>query len=297
MLIKILIILGVLLRVAFVTLIERKILGYIQWRKGPNKLGLIGLLQPIRDAIKLFSREKINFFFLNMFVFYMIPLLSLVLIIIFWFIVRNDKLILGKRIEYEVLILIIISRLGVYVIILRGWASNSKYALLGAYRGVAQVISYEVNFSFVILRIFLFRGSLKIWELKEFQVRNMIIFIGEIVVYLIWIVIILAETNRTPFDLSEGESELVSGFNVEYGGVRFAILFIAEYGNILFIRWITRIIFFSGKIEIIIMLVCVILVIRGTLIRYRYDKLMILSWKYILPFVILNFFFLVIIVI
>lgn len=267
----------ILIRVAFVTLIERKVLGYIQYRKGPNKLGFVGILQPISDAIKLFSKEKINFYFINSVYFYLTPMVSLVLILIFWLIIRLDKWGIGAGIEFEFLLIIIISRIGVYIIILRGWASNSKYALLGAYRGVAQVISYEVNFSFLILRVFLFSGSLKMWELKNFQVESLRLIFGLAVRFFCWLVILLAETNRTPFDLSEGESELVSGFNVEYGGVSFAILFIAEYGNILFIRWVRSYLFFSGERVLFMAVVLIILIIRGTFIRYRYDKLIILS--------------------
>lgn len=288
-LIKIFVIFTVLISIAFITLLERKILGYVQIRKGPNKIGFLGILQPVADAIKLFSKGEIKNFNINMLIFNIIPLISLILILIYWLIVEIRSINRGYEVEYVLVFLLVISSLSVYVVIFRGWASNSKYAILGSYRGVAQIISYEVSLSFLIFRIFIIGGSLKLYEIKKIQVEGNIFILSLFIIFIYWMVIMLAETNRTPFDLTEGESELVSGFNVEYGGFNFAVLFIAEYGNIFFISWLTRLMFFKISLVIVLFILFLVLVVRGTLIRYRYDKLIILSWQKILPFIILNF--------
>lgn len=283
----------VLVRVAFVTLLERKILGYVQIRKGPNKVGFIGVLQPFADAVKLFSKENNFLVWYNIIIYYMSPILALILIILFWIVFPWESC-WGRR--YEFLLILLISRLGVYVILGAGWASNSKYALLGAYRGVAQTISYEVGFSFILLGVLLLSGGYYVRLLLKAQ-EGFLFFFGLWNLLILWLVTILAETNRTPFDFSEGESELVSGFNVEYGGGGFALLFMAEYGNIIFIRAITRVIFFGGVGSFCWKLICVVvfyLWLRGTLARFRYDNLMILAWKVVLPFRIFLLIFIVV---
>jgi len=166
---------------------------------------------------------------------------------------------MGRVINYELVLILIISRLRVYIILFSGWASNSKYALLGAYRGVAQTISYEVRFSFILLRLVLLRRNFKLKGFEDLQNKSFWVFFGFYILFIIWLLVILAETNRSPFDLLEGESELVSGFNVEFGGVSFAILFIAEYGNIIFFSWVTRKLFFCNRGIFIIKILIIIL--------------------------------------
>nr|YP_010954460.1 NADH dehydrogenase subunit 1 [Tropilaelaps mercedesae]WMV02023.1 NADH dehydrogenase subunit 1 [Tropilaelaps mercedesae] len=294
--VKVFMVICVLLSVAFLTLIERKILGYIQKRKGPNKVGFVGLLQPFADALKLVTKEFMNFYFINKIIFYFMPVVSLILMMMFWFMISLSFS--WKVVSmYELILIMVISSLGVYVIIFMGWSSNSKYALLGAYRGVSQMISYEVCLSFLILGVILFSGSYLVEKISYFQKMGGSMILSFFLLFMLWLVIILAEVNRTPFDLSEGESELVSGFNVEYGGVMFALFFISEYGNILFMSWLTVSVFFSTMGIFLInffIVFSLILIIRGTLIRYRYDYLMMLAWKVILPFsilVVMIFFF------
>lgn len=289
MVFKLILVLVILLNVALVTLLERKLLGYIQMRKGPTKVGFVGLFQPFADAVKLFSKEKRNFFFGNKVLFFMSPVISLIYMLIYWISISYTKFFRKQEVEYVFVLLIVISSLRVYVIIFAGWRSNSKYALLGAYRGVAQTISYEVTFSFLAISYFIYSASLTLGGIINLQ-EHFWTYWGIFDLFLMWIIVILAETNRTPFDLSEGESELVSGFNIEYGGVGFAILFIAEYGNIIFIRWLTSVLFFNGNLALFIGVIIFILMVRGTYIRYRYDCLISLSWKSILPYRIICFY-------
>lgn len=185
-----------------------------------------------------------------------------------------------------------ISRIRGYTILWRGWSSNSKYSLIGSYRGFAQVISYEVRIAIIIIRVCLIRQTYGIFSLLTIQ-ENWILILSFSFLFLLWILICLAETNRSPFDLAEGESELVSGFNIEYGSWLFALIFISEYGMIIAISLLTNYIFFGFKIlRNIIMLVIIIIfiIIRGTYVRYRYDKLIIIAWKVILPQTIFTFF-------
>nr|UNO53701.2 NADH dehydrogenase subunit 1 [Ixodes ovatus] len=283
-------VLCVLVSVAFFTLLERKILGYIHIRKGPNKVGLMGVFQPFSDAIKLFSKEMNLMFYINMIFYVFSSLASLVLMMVLWLLFKweyNQILI-----EYGMVFLLCVSSLSVYVILYGGWSSNSKYALLGAYRGVAQVISYEVSLSLLLISLIFFCGSFNIVKIEFFQ-NIWIVMLGFFNMFIVWLVTCFAETNRSPFDLSEGESELVSGFNIEYGSWNFAILFMAEYGNIILISLITSNLFF-GSMGIlasnVIFIMVLFILIRGTLVRYRYDKLMMLAWKVILPFSIIMIF-------
>nr|UNO53649.2 NADH dehydrogenase subunit 1 [Ixodes kuntzi] len=284
-------ILCVLVSVAFFTLLERKILGYIHIRKGPNKVGFLGIFQPFGDALKLFSKEMSFMFYMNMLLYVFSSMVSLILMLLFWFLYKwsyNQILI-----DYGLIFLLCVSSLSVYVILLGGWASNSKYSLLGAYRGVAQVISYEVSFSFLIVILIFLCGSYNMMKIANFQEYWMII-LGFFNLFILWMVTCFAETNRSPFDLSEGESELVSGFNIEYGSWNFAVLFMAEYGNIILMSVVTSNLFFGymGFLYLnVIILMMLFIMIRGTLVRYRYDKLMMLSWKVILPYSILMIFF------
>uniref|UniRef100_UPI0030E20B41 NADH dehydrogenase subunit 1 n=1 Tax=Poecilochirus davydovae TaxID=3128885 RepID=UPI0030E20B41 len=279
-------VLCVLVSVAFVTLLERKILGYIQVRKGPNKVGFMGILQPFADAVKLFTKENNFLIWYNSIMYYMVPVVSLLLMLLFWVVFPWES---DLGVGYELMAVLVISSLGVYVILGGGWASNSKYALLGAYRGVAQTISYEVGFSFILLGVLIFSSSYNLIDLSLPQ-EKLVFFVGLWNLFMLWLVTVLAETNRTPFDFAEGESELVSGFNIEYGGGGFAILFMAEYGNIIFMSMLTSVMFFGGVGVMcwkMMLVVIFYLWIRGTLARFRYDNLMMLAWKTILPYSIL----------
>nr|AHF21599.1 NADH dehydrogenase subunit 1 [Allothyrus sp. LamingtonNP-QMS95173] len=289
----IMILVCVLVSVAFYTLLERKVLGYIQLRKGPNKVGIIGILQPFSDAVKLFMKEQNFLFIYNMLIYLMVPVLALFLMLLFWLIFPWSFF--QMEMDYGLVMMLCISSLGVYVILGGGWASNSKYSLLGAYRGVAQVISYEVSMSMILIGIVMFISSYNLNLIINFQ-KSLWMLFGFIFSFSIWIVTGLAETNRTPFDFAEGESELVSGFNVEYSGGGFAMLFMAEYGNMIFMSMVTAIMFFGGKgffMMKIMLIMFLFLWVRGTFARYRYDNLMMLAWKIILPYSIFVLFFMV----
>ncbi|NP_758885.2 NADH dehydrogenase subunit 1 (mitochondrion) [Varroa destructor] len=284
---KIFIIINILLSIAFITLLERKILGYIQYRKGPNKLGIMGLLQPFSDAIKLFSKNKLDLNYYNKIIYFISPMMALTLMLSFWMMIYFpfSK---GKSINYEFLMFLFISSMSIYPIIFSGWSSNSKYAILGAYRGVAQTISYEVSFSFILISLLILNNNINLSNLNIIQMNFKWLIFGFFPMFLIWMTILMAETNRTPFDLAESESELVSGFNIEYSGLEFALIFMAEYGNIIFMSFVTSMLFLGGSSYFLTLKILIIsilfLIIRGTLIRYRYDMLMYMAWKTILPF-------------
>nr|QXJ42316.1 NADH dehydrogenase subunit 1 [Sepiadariidae sp. GS-2020] len=282
-----------LLAVAFFTLLERKGLGYFQLRKGPNKVGLMGLPQPLADAIKLFSKELIKPTLVNVFPFLICPFMSLFLGLILW-VLYNNYFVCNMG-GLSVLMFLCISGLGVYSVMGAGWFSNSKYALLGSVRAVAQSISYEVSMSLILLSCLIFVGGLSLTVLMKYQ-SFVWLFIVNFFMMLMWFVSCVAETHRAPFDFAEGESELVSGFNVEYGGVGFAVLFMAEYSNILFMSVLVVSLFFGGVLFIglyggvLCFLVSVVawlfIWVRASYPRYRYDLLMYLIWKSYLPSVL-----------
>nr|YP_001936657.1 NADH dehydrogenase subunit 1 [Uroctonus mordax]ACA62681.1 NADH dehydrogenase subunit 1 [Uroctonus mordax] len=277
----------ILVGVAFLTLLERKLLGYIQIRKGPNKVGLMGILQPFADAIKLFTKEHSILEFYNFFPFFISPIFGLMIALLFWFIFPSSFLMLDMK--WGVIFFLCCSSFSVYVILGAGWASNSKYASLGAYRGVAQTISYEVSFALILLSIVLMISSFNFMQLLKYQ-EYMIFMLSLLPLFLAWFVSCLAETNRSPFDFSEGESELVSGFNVEYMSSGFALIFLAEYANILLMSIVTSILFFGPYfINVKTLLFSLVFIwVRGSFPRFRYDKLMMLAWKSYLPLA-LNF--------
>ena len=276
----------VLISVAFLTLLERKILGYIQLRKGPNKVGFLGLFQPFRDAIILFSKEIFFIIKSNFFFFLISPIFNLMLILLLWLNIPLFSLI--KLNELIILIILCLLSIGVYGIIISGWSSNSIYSIIGGLRRIAQTVSYEVRIILIIIIVILLNESYNIYiyiNIQKYIIFILILFpIG-----LIFFVSLLAELNRTPFDFAEGESELVSGFNTEYISGRFAIIFIAEYGIILFIILI-YIFFFIGInfynllfYFFYIIILFFIIWVRGTYPRFRYDNLIYLTWKSYLP--------------
>nr|YP_009738179.1 NADH dehydrogenase subunit 1 [Hippodamia variegata]QIB71478.1 NADH dehydrogenase subunit 1 [Hippodamia variegata] len=282
----------VLVSVAFLTLMERKVLGYIQIRKGPNKVGYLGILQPFSDAIKLFSKEQIFPYMSNFLIFLISPTLSLILALLLWMSMPFFSYLISFN--FSVLFFFSISSMGVYTIMMSGWASNSVYSLLGSLRSVAQTISYEVSMFLILLSFLSLILSLNLMDFMIYQ-KFTWFFLINFPLSLMWLISSLAETNRTPFDFAEGESELVSGFNIEYSGVGFAFIFMAEYSNILYMSMLSVLMFLGGNFcsfSFFIKLVILSFVwiwIRGTMPRYRYDKLMFLSWKVYLP-VALNFF-------
>nr|YP_010579349.1 NADH dehydrogenase subunit 1 [Charybdis annulata]UBD09514.1 NADH dehydrogenase subunit 1 [Charybdis annulata] len=276
----------VLVGVAFVTLLERKILGYIQIRKGPNKVGYMGLLQPFSDAIKLFSKEQTMPIMSNFIIYYLCPVFSLFLSLLVWAVMPYDVGLVSFNMS--ILFFFCCLGMGVYSVMVAGWASNCKYSLLGSLRSVAQTISYEVSLALILLSYIMLLGGFSLELFVKYQNYVWFMFMS-FPLSLIWFASCLAETNRTPFDFAEGESELVSGFNTEYSSGGFALIFMAEYSSILFMSVLFVIVFLGSSPSSIMfylksMLVGFIFVwVRGTLPRLRYDKLMYLAWKSFLP--------------
>nr|YP_009545867.1 NADH dehydrogenase subunit 1 [Ophioplinthus brevirima]AYO99659.1 NADH dehydrogenase subunit 1 [Ophioplinthus brevirima] len=291
-------IIPILISVALLTLLERKTLGYIQLRKGPNLIGPLGLLQPFADGLKLFIKENFKPSNSTPIFFLLAPPLFFFIAVLLW----STAPILNSSINLTLSLLFIItfSSLSVYAILGAGWSSNSKYALLGAIRAVAQAISYEVSFGLIILPLIIIVGSWGLFSFSSLQNNNIWIIIPCFPLFIMWFISTLAETNRTPFDLAEGESELVSGYNVEYAGAPFALFFIGEYANIIFINLISVILFLGSynslnlisHINILIIITKTLILIfsflwiRASFPRIRYDQLMNLMWKNFLPLTI-----------
>jgi len=290
----IILIVPVLVNVAFVTLLERKILGYRQIRKGPNKVSIIGIAQPFNDAIKLFSKEIVSPFPSNLLQYFLSPFFALMIIILIFILFPFKEM--RFSISNRVLIIYMILRLNVYPVLISGWSSNRKYALIGALRAVAQTVSYEVRLAVILIFYLSLGASLRLWvsEIMNTHWNKRVLFFP---LAIIWLISCVAETNRTPFDFAEGESELVSGFNIEYGRVGFALIFMAEYASIIFISCIFVILFIStGRLRPYLYIFSVALIsiwiwLRATFPRYRYDKLINLTWKNYLPISLILFFF------
>nr|YP_010384347.1 NADH dehydrogenase subunit 1 [Alima pacifica]UGW52250.1 NADH dehydrogenase subunit 1 [Alima pacifica] len=276
----------VLVSVAFFTLLERKVLGYIQIRKGPNKLGFIGILQPFADAVKLFTKEQALPVMSNFLPYYLSPIFSLFVSLIVWLVIPYETGLMNFSLGS--LFFLCCTSLGVYTVMGAGWSSNSKYALLGSIRAVSQTISYEVSLALILLSFIFLVGGFNLSLFSNYQSDCWMMFIS-LPLAGVWFVSCLAETNRTPFDFAEGESELVSGFNVEYSGGGFALIFLAEYSSILFMSALFVILFMGSSPSSLsfcmklVFLVFSFIWVRGTLPRFRYDKLMYLSWKSFLP--------------
>nr|YP_010688340.1 NADH dehydrogenase subunit 1 [Mylabris phalerata]WBR65768.1 NADH dehydrogenase subunit 1 [Mylabris phalerata] len=276
----------VLIGVAYLTLLERKVLGYIQIRKGPNKVGFWGILQPFSDAIKLFTKEQTFPYMANLNIYYFSPAVNLFISLLLWMCMPFFTVYLNF--SMSILFFLAVSSLAVYSLMLAGWSSNSGYSLLGSLRSVAQTISYEVSLALIFMSFIYLILSMNVLEFIKVQKFIWLLFLM-FPLSLMWIISGLAETNRTPFDFAEGESELVSGFNIEYSSGGFALIFLAEYSSILFMSMLCVLIFMGGDIYSLWFFFKLTLLsffwvwARGTLPRFRYDKLMYLAWKGFLP--------------
>mgnify|MGYP001547345385 CR=1 FL=1 len=298
---------GLLLSVAYVTLFERKVMAAMQLRLGPNVVGPFGLFQPLADGAKLLFKETILPTGSNKVVFVAAPILTFVLALIAWAVIPFTDGAVFANINVGVLYLFAISSLGVYGIVMAGWASNSRYAFLGALRSAAQMVSYEVSMGFVLVTVLLWSGSLNLSEIVRAQDPLWFVFTPLFPMFVIFFISALAETNRTPFDLPEAEAELVAGYQVEYSSMTFALFYLGEYANMILMSATTSVLFLGGwlpppllhfipftwipgpiwLIIKIILLLFVFVWVRATVPRYRYDQLMRLGWKVFLPITLL----------
>lgn len=275
--------LRIIISVIFITLWERKVMSYIGLRKGPKKVGLVGIIQPISDRIKLFIKELGKPKISNKFLFWFFPLMSCFILFSVWFLFYFNNRIINFYLGIIGFLCCI--SLNVYVIIGGGWGRKRKFSFIGCLRGSAQSISYEVSLIFIIIIPCVFSYN---YTLKNLFFKKKIFLIGLIILFFFWLIIILTETNRSPFDFIEGESELVSGFNIEYGAIQFVFLYLAEYGNIIFFCFFSSYLFiklnkfFNNIFRLI--LIFFFIWIRSSLPRFRYDLLMELCWIVILPF-------------
>ena len=290
-----------LIAVAYFTVAERKIMGAIQRRRGPNVIGFIGLLQALADGLKLFVKETTLPSNSNILIFLLAPILSFLLSVIGWAVIPFSHKIVLADINLGILYLFAVSSLNVYGIVLAGWSSNSKYAFLGALRSAAQMISYEISIGFIILSIAVCVGSLNLSRIILAQ-QEIWLIVPLFPLFVMFYISMLAETNRHPFDLPEAEAELVSGYNVEYSAMTFALFFLGEYSNMLLMSALSSILFLGGWLPLfnifplnfipgslwfslkVLMGAVFFIVTRATLPRYRYDQLMHLGWKCFLPF-------------
>ena len=295
-----LIILPLLISIAYLTFFERKVIGSMQLRKGPNVVGPFGLLQPIADGLKLLSKETIFPDDSNKFLFILSPIITFVLALIAWAVIPIDYKVVLADINVGIMYIFAVSSLGVYGIIVAGWSSNSRYAFLGSLRSAAQMISYEVSIGLIIISILLTAGSLNLSSIVLSQEKVWYI-IPHFPMFVIFFISTLAETNRAPFDLPEAESELVAGYNVEYSSMSFGLFFLGEYGNMILMSSMSTILFLGGWLPPVqneflnlvpgfiwflvkvAFLLFIFLWVRATLPRYRYDQLMSLGWKLFLP--------------
>lgn len=302
------IVVPLLISVAYFTIAERKIMGAIQRRRGPNVIGFMGLLQPLADGLKLFAKEMILPTNANINIFLFAPSLSFILSLIGWAVIPFSEGVVICDLNLGILYLLTISSLNVYGILFAGWSSNSKYAYLGSLRSAAQMISYEISIGFAILNVIICVGSFNLSVIVMAQ-QKIWFLLPLLPIFFIFYISMLAETNRHPFDLPEAEAELVSGYNVEYSAMTFALFFLAEYANMILMSTFSAILFLGGWLPIfdhflfnflsgslwlslkIILGVIFFIVTRATLPRYRYDQLMSLGWKCFLPLTLGYFIF------
>ena len=301
---KIVLIIGPLMvAVMYYTYAERKVLAYMHVRIGPNRVGPAGLLQPIADAVKLLFKEIVIPTNADRYLFVIAPILSLVPALAAWAVIPFTGTLVLADIDASLLYVLALTSFGVYGVIVAGWASNSKYAFLGAMRSAAQIVAYEIAMGFALVGVLMVAGSLNLREIVLAQAGGLHqwYFIPLLRLFVVYLVSGVAETNRTPFDVAEGESEIVAGFHVEYGGMGFALFFLAEYANMILISalavllflggwhppfavapftWIPGIFWFFGKLAVIAFL---FLWFRATFPRYRYDQIMRLGWKVFIP--------------
>ncbi len=296
-----LIVVPLLLAVAYLTYAERKVIGAMQLRQGPMTVGPYGLLQPLADGLKLFVKETVIPTGANKVVFVLAPMITFILALIGWAVIPFGEGIVLADINVGVLYLFAVSSLGVYGIIMAGWASNSRYAFLGALRSSAQMVSYEIAIGLIIISVLISAGSLNLSAIVRAQGEQGWYVLWHFPMFMIFLVSILAETNRHPFDLPEDESSLVTGYNVEYSSMTFALFFLGEYANMILMSAIASVLFLGGWLPPLavwpltwipgplwlILKICLVLFVfiwaRATLPRYRYDQLMRLGWKVLLP--------------
>tara|TARA_B100000941_G_scaffold171896_1_gene122505 strand:+ start:196 stop:1194 length:999 start_codon:yes stop_codon:yes gene_type:complete len=294
----------VLVSVALLVYLERKVLGAVQLRKGPNVVGPFGILQSFADVLKLLTKENLLPSSSNKFLFIFAPMLTLILSLIAWAVIPVSSTYVVANLNIGILYLFAVSSFGVYGVIIAGWASNSKYPFLGALRSAAQMISYEVSIGFVIITVLICVGSLNLIDIVESQ-KNIWFAIPLFPMFIIFIISALAETNRLPFDLPEDEATLVAGFFTEYSSISFGLFFLAEYANMILMSSLTVILFLGGwypPIDIfplnlipgllwfvlkVFLILFIFLWVRATFPRYRYDQLMRLGWKIFLPFTLI----------
>jgi NADH-quinone oxidoreductase subunit H len=295
------IIVPLILSVAYLTYVERKVIGAMQLRKGPNVVGPFGLLQPFADAFKLLFKEPIIPSGSSKFLFLLAPVLTFSLSFAAWAVIPFESGVVLANINVGILYLFALSSLGVYGVIIAGWASNSRYAFLGALRSAAQMVSYEVSIGFVLVTVLLLSGSLNLSDVVMAQ-KGLWFCVPLFPMFVIFIVSALAETNRSPFDLAEGESEIVAGYFVEYSSMSFALFYLGEYANMILMSAMAALLFLGGWLPPIDMVpftwipgpiwfclkiafvLFIFLWVRATFPRYRYDQLMRLGWKVFLPF-------------
>ena len=294
------IVLPLIIAVAYMTLVERKVMAAMQRRKGPNVVGVFGLLQPLADGLKLFVKETILPSSANLLIFIISPIITFLLALISWCVLPINEGLVFSDLNVGVLYLLAVSSLGVYGIIMAGWSSNSKYAFLGALRSAAQMVSYEVSLGLIIINVLLCTGSLNFSEIVLAQQKSWYLF-PLLPAFIMFYISILAETNRAPFDLPEAEAELVAGYNVEYSAMGFALFFLGEYANMILMCSLATVLFLGGWFPLLNIfpfywvspsfwfslktttLLFSFVWVRSSLPRYRYDQLMRLGWKIFLP--------------
>lgn len=297
------IILPVILHVAYLTFAERKVIGYMQVRIGPNRVGPRGLLQPIADVVKLLLKEIIIPSSANKFLFVLAPMLALAPSLVAWAVIPFTDTMLLANIDASLLFLLALTSIGVYGIIIAGWASNSKYALIGAMRSCSQMVAYEIAMGFALVGVLMVANSLNLKEIVEGQSGGILDwYIWPLLpLFFVYFISTVAETNRAPFDIAEGESEIVAGFHVEYSGITFGLFFLAEYANMILLSTLTALLFLGGWLPPVdnaffnlipgfawlwlkvAFLLFVFLWLRATFPRFRYDQIMRLGWKVLIP--------------